>query len=216
MPHRLDLPAGIPPRPKRRFGLLTKTVLLLFLACVFMLLVTAVFAPWGFYLGGHFHPIPYWQGWGRVHVAGAGGDYILFVRLEPSSRGSKMYLSTNLKGIAYLCTPNGERYRLSLGGSMARHLPVDTTGQSIYLYMSKAPSWIGTDRRPSLNFYGNWGDRELVLDDHGAISAVFLPDGTLKKEEHDRNHPMGKEIAHLTLKEGSNAEFEAACRSQMR
>ena len=74
-----------------------------------------------------------------MNVASAGGEYLLFARVEPTSRGSKMYLSTNLSGIAYLCTPKGERYRLSLGGSMPRHLPLDTLGQPIHLYMSNAP-----------------------------------------------------------------------------
>ena len=39
----------------------------------------------------------------------------------------------------------------------------------------------------------------------------FLPDGTLFQ---GLAHPPGKEVAHVTLKEGSYAEFEAACRSQ--
>ncbi len=127
-----------------------------------------------------------------------------------------MYLTTNLSGIAYLCTPKGERYRLSLGGSMPRHLPLDTLGQPIHLYMSNAPGWktqFLTDRRPYLDFYGKWGDRQLVLDDHKALSSAFLTDGALYKA-HDPNHPAGKEIAHVTLQEGSYDEFEAACPPQ--
>ncbi len=212
---RLNLRAQIPRRRGPRFGLV-RLVLILVLTGAFMLLVIAVFAPWGYYLGGHFHPLPYWQGWGRVHVASAGGDYILFARIEPSSTSSKMYLSTSLGGAASLCTPKGERYQLSLGGSMPKHLPVDTTGQPVSLYMSKVPLWSGSGsdaRRPSINFYGNWGDRELPLDDHKSISSAFLPDGTLFQGSA---HPAGKEVAHVTLKEGSWGEFEAACRSQGR
>jgi hypothetical protein len=210
--NQVNLPVGAP-RRKRRFGLLAQLVLILVCGGAFMLLVTAVFAPWGYYLGGHFHPLPDWQGWGRMNVASAGGEYLLFARMEPTSRGSKMYLSTNLAGIAYLCTPKGERYRLSLGGSMPRHLPLDTLGLPIHLYMSNAPGWktqFMTDRRPYLNFYGNWGDRQLVLDDHKTLSNAFLPDGSLYKA-HDPNHPAGKEIAHVTLQEGSYDDFEAAC-----
>jgi hypothetical protein len=211
---RVNSPAGLSPRRRRRrFGLLTQLLLLLILGSAFFLLVTAVFAPWGYYLGGHFHPLPFWQGWGRTHVAAAGGDYLLFVRVEPSSRGSKMYLSTNLRGIAYLCTPKGERFRLSLGGSMPRHLPLDTVGQPIHLYMSNAPGWktgFITDRRPYLNFYGKWADRQLVLDDHKTLSNAFLPDGTLYKA-HDSNHPRAGEATQVTLKEGTYTEFEAAC-----
>jgi hypothetical protein len=210
----MNLHSQIPRRRKPLLGQLIRLVLVFAGVGVFMLLVTAVFAPWGYYLGGYFHPLPYWQGLGRMHVASAGGDYILFARVEPSSKGSQMHLSTSVGGVAYLCTPKGERYRLSLGGSMPRHLPVNTTGQPIHLYMSKKPLWSGsgTDaRRPSINFYGTWGDRELVLDDHNSISSAFLPDGTLFRGSV---HPPGKEVAHVTLKEGSYTEFEAACPAQ--
>ena len=108
MRNRLNLPTGRPAR-RRRFGLLTQLIILLVCGCAFVLLVTAVFAPWAYYLGGHFHPLPYWQGWGKMNVASAGGEYLLFARVEPTSRGSKMYLSTNLSGIAYLCTPRDRR-----------------------------------------------------------------------------------------------------------
>ena len=216
MPDRFNLRSQIPRRRKPLFGQLIRLVLVFALVGAFMLLVTAVFAPWGYYLGGHFHPLPYWQGLGRAHVASAGGDYILFARIEPSSKSSKMYLSASLGGVAYLCTPKGERYRLSLGGSMPKHLPMNTTGQPVYLYMSKVPLWAGSGndaRRPSINFYGSWADRELPLDDHKSISSAFLPDGTLFRGSV---HPPGKEVAHVTLKEGSYSEFEAACGSQGR
>jgi hypothetical protein len=213
LPIRQNLPAGSQPRRRRRFGALSRLILIFIFAGAFLLLVTAVFAPWGFYLGGHFHPLPYWQGWGRTNVASAGGEYVLFARVEPTARGSKMYLTTNLSGIAYLCTPNGERYRLSLSGSMPRHLPLDTLGQPIHLHLSNAPGWkthFLTDRRPYLDFYGKWGDRQLVLDDHQTLSKTFLPDGTLYKA-NGPDHPAGKEITHVTLQEGSYDDFEAAC-----
>jgi hypothetical protein len=212
LPNRWNLP-GRPPARRRGFGLLTQLVFLVVFGGAFMLLVTAIFAPWAYYMGGHFHPLPDWQGWGRMNVASAGGEYLLFARVDPTSKGSGMHLGTNLTGTAYLCTPKGERFRLSLGGSMPRHLPLDTLGQPIHLYMSNAPGWktqFLTDRRPYLDFYGKWGDRQLVLDDHKTISRSFFPDGTLHKE-HDPNHPAGQEIAHVTLQEGTYAEFEAAC-----
>lgn len=99
MRDRSNLPIGLAPR-RRRFGLLTQLIVLLVCGGAFFLLVTAVFSPWGFYLGGHFHPLPYWQGWGKTNVASAGGEYLLFARVQPSARGSKMYLTTNLSGIA--------------------------------------------------------------------------------------------------------------------
>jgi hypothetical protein len=200
----------------RRFGGLTQILLALALGCVVVLLATAVFAPWGFYLGGHFHPIPYWQGWGKMHASTAGGDYVLFVRMEPSSRGSRIIPGSNLKGVAYLCTPKGERLRLSLGGTMARNVGTNLMGEKIHLYISNSPlcKW-STDRKPSLNFYGNWGDREIVADDHKSISTGFLPDGSVYRG-HDRTHTMGKELVQVTIKEGDYGEFEAACAAKAR
>ena len=66
----------------------------------------SILAPWAFYLGGKFHILPYWQGWGKAHAKS--GDYLLYVQIEPTSRGSGMHLETNLTGTAYVCTP-GER-----------------------------------------------------------------------------------------------------------
>jgi hypothetical protein len=39
--------------------------------------------PWAFYMGGQFHIIPQWIGWGRMHSNFA-GDYILYVQLSPA------------------------------------------------------------------------------------------------------------------------------------
>jgi hypothetical protein len=153
-----------------------------------------------------------------MHSETAGGDYVLYVRVEPNPRGGYPYLSTNLKGIAYLCTPKGEHIRFSLGGSMPRHLERDTTGQRIHLYMSHLPllfARLTSDRKPHLEFYGTWGDRELILDDHKSISSQFLPDGTVNWGQSP-NHSSAKEIVQATLKEGSYSEFEAACPAKAR
>lgn len=75
---------------------------------VLLLAITAVFMPWGFYLGGSFHIVPYWRGWGQMHSK-LSGDYALFVRFEPSfRRGSRIYPTSSLQGIGYLCSPRGE------------------------------------------------------------------------------------------------------------
>jgi hypothetical protein len=208
-----NFPTGIPIRRKPRFGILTSIVLFLVAGCAFLLVFTAIYAPWAYYLGGHFHVIPYWQGWGRTTVKSAGGDFLLFVRMEPTTRGSRVYPMSNLKGVAYLCTPAGERFRLRLGGSMPFRLNRITTGEPIHLYMSNSLTWnrnFTVDHRPGLDFYGTWADRRIELDDRRTLSTSFLPDGTVYRK-HDPNHPMGKETADLTLKEGTYKEFEAAC-----
>jgi hypothetical protein len=181
--------------------------------CGFVFLLPSFFTPWAYYLGGHFHWLPYWQGWGRVTVASAGGDYVLYVQMEPTTRGSRILPSSNLTGSAYLCTPAGERFRLRMGGSMPFRLNRITTGEPIHLYMSNSLAWnhnFTGDHRPSLDFYGIWADRAIVLDDRRTLSTSFLADGTVYRR-HDPGHPMGKETANLTLKEGSYKEFQAAC-----
>ncbi len=181
-----------------------------------LVLIYAVFAPWGFFLGGHFHPIPYWQGWGRMKSSTA-GDYVLFVRMFPAPAGSP-HQSWNLKGRAYLCTPKGERFRLNLGGTMPKHFWVDSSGQPLHLYLFYWPTLfpqLNREPRPRISLYGEWGNSELLMEDHKTVSAAFLPDGTLNTS----NAPhllTGKEELHITLREGSYSEFDAACQVRRR
>jgi hypothetical protein len=65
---------GLPARKKRRFGCLGAIIFSLAFGAVVYLVVIAVIAPWGYFLGGHFHLLPGWQGLGRLHSATA-GDY---------------------------------------------------------------------------------------------------------------------------------------------
>jgi hypothetical protein len=205
------LPSG---RRKKRggcFGCLWQTLLVLLFGVVLLLAIDAVFAPWSFYLGGKFHIIPYWQGWGTLHAKS--GDYPLFVRFEPSPRSSRMYPSSHVTGIGYLCTPRGERFRMSLGGDMRQHLNLSTDGEKMSLYLINWPAFTGqflTDHRPSINLRGHWQNPNLVMDDTGSIFRGFLPDGRVYTG-HDPNHPYTGEIVPITLKPGSYSEFEAAC-----
>jgi len=209
----LNFPAEIPIRKKPRVGMLTGLFLLLVAGCAFFLVFTAIYAPWAYYLGGHFHMLPYWQGWGRVRVVSAGGDFVLYVQIEPTTRGSRILPTSNLTGRAYLCTPAGERFQLRLGGSMPSRLNLITTGEPIHLYMSNSLGWSQNftgDHRPYLDFYGTWADRAIAVDDRRTLSTSFQADGTVY-QGHNQNRPAGKETANLTLREGSYKEFEAAC-----
>src|SRR5690242_9629491 len=99
------------PRSRRRngcLGCIGQVALLLIGAAILLTLMNGVFYPWSFYLGGKFHIMPMWQGWGRIHAKG--GDYLVWVQFEPTPNGSKMYLESNLTGRAYVCTPRGERF----------------------------------------------------------------------------------------------------------
>lgn len=172
-----------------------------------MLLLTAVFTPWGFFLGGSFHILPYWQGWGWLHSKRS-GDYVLFVRMQPRSptRLGNAYLS----GVAYLCTPRGERFRLSLSALMGNHLGRSTEGEaiSLHLYNRPALSWNpDPDRRPRLDLRGRWEPPGLVLRDAGSIAEAFLADGRVNLGDW----PATRDTIPLTLAEGSSSGFDAAC-----
>jgi len=205
-------------RPRRRFGCfgcLWQVALILVLTVIGYLAITGVFAPWAFYLGGKFHITPYWQGWGKLHAKS--GDYLMYVRIEPTSRGSGMHLETNLTGIAYVCTPHGENLRLKLGGGMRKHLGLSTNGEGIHLYMDYRP-WNAqfiNDRRPSLELRGRWQNPSLVMDDHSSIARAFQPDGTVYRG-NDPNRPYMTEVVPVTFSEGPYSDYEAACKATHR
>lgn len=108
-----------PASRKARSGCLIQVVGALMLGVIVALLVIAITAPWAFYMGGGFHIIPMWQGWGRLHSTASGGDYVLFVSFSPrnGTRGVP-----HVAGRGELCTPRGERYTLSVGGDFEKHL----------------------------------------------------------------------------------------------
>lgn len=177
-----------------------------------MVALTGLFYPWAFYLGGKFHILPYWQGWGTLHAKS--GDYGLWVQFEPTPHGSKMYLSTNLTGTAQVCTPRGENIHLHLGGGMRKHLNLSTDGEPVYLYVYYWP-WNANfiaDHNPSLDLRGNWHNPNLVMDDQGSIAKAFQPDVTVRHGSKSR-HDYTPEVVPITLSRGSYGEFEKACAS---
>jgi hypothetical protein len=212
-------PSFSPPRtiPHKRgfgcFGCLWQLVLTLLLGCVLVIAITGLFAPWAFYLGGKFHILPYWQGWGKLHAKS--GDYVWLVRIEPTSRGSKMYLETNLTGMGYICSPRGETYKMYLGGGMRKHLNLSTDGEAIHLYMHYRPPFWGfsgnnAEFRPSLSLRGRWQNPNLVMDDQGSIGRAFLADGSVYRGKGVNPSPQ-PEVLPLTFVEGSYSDFKAAC-----
>ena len=191
-------------------GCLWQVGLVLFLGVVLVTALTGLY-PWAFYLGGKFHIIPLWQGWGRAHAKS--GDYLIWVQFEPTPQGSRMIPHSNLRGIGYLCTPRGEKLRLHLGGSMRPHLNLSTDGEKIGLYMDYWPALTGQfigDRRPYLEFNGNWRNPNLVMDDHGSIGRGFQPDGTVYRG-HEGNRPYMQEVVPITFSASPRSEFDKAC-----
>lgn len=156
------------PRPRQRGGTWWRLLFVLLLAVGSLFVGAAAFAPWIYYTGGHFHPLPFWQGWGKLQTQD--GDYWLYVRMAP--RPSKgLYLTTWVSGNAILCTPRGERVPMRLSGSMAKRLPLDVTGQwinwSVY-YRPTFWSFTGAPEVPEIALKGVWGKGGI----QAAVSAL--------------------------------------------
>lgn len=212
------VPGQVPPRKPRVgcLGCLWQVGLILALGCVLVIALTGLFYPWAFYLGGKFYILPYWQGWGKAHAKS--GDYVVWVQLEPTPRGSRMIPHSNLTGTAYLCSPRGERFQMHLGGDMRPHLNLSTDGEAIHLYMDYWPAGYGTfisDHRPSLEFRGKWKNPDIVMDDHSSIARAFEPDGSVYRG-HASNRPYMTEIVPVIFRQDSRSDFDAACAATRR
>jgi len=202
------LAAKAPKRPKPRFsGKKQWFIVLLLLIAVGVMY--AALNPWAFFMGGNFHPLGYWEGWGRMH-SNTAGDYFLYVMIYPSMRrGSSIVPAEAVKGNARLCTPKGESFYLNLGGGMPWGYYVNSLGKSIHIYMYRYRTF-SPDDRPSFELYGKWGQGELIADDRKTISKAFLPDGTLRPNG-SRFMPSEAEDIQVSLHEGSYSEWKAAC-----
>jgi hypothetical protein len=194
---------------KARMGCITQVVLTLLLGAALVLAIDAVFAPWSFYMGGKFHAIPFWQGWGRIHASA--GDYLLFVSMSPSpgTRGV-----AHVTGNGILCTPRGETFPLRLGADFERNMGASTDGKRVYMYLHKRPPVISRsagDTRPGLEFHGAWHNPDMVLDDKGTLNREFMADGSLYNGDLHKQ-PGAHGPLPVTIKEGTRAEFDAACK----
>ena len=178
--------------------------ILLALACGALTLgIDAVFTPWPFFMGGHFHINPKWTGWGRMH-SNTAGDYVIYMSISPYfGRGRSL---TDITGKGAICTQRGDNYPLNVGGSFQSHLGTDLQGKTAVIY---AHNYSKSHYDPSLEFRGKWNNPDLVLDDHGSIGRAFEPGGTLAKNAVTR--PYGQELVPLTLHEGTRVDFDAAC-----
>jgi hypothetical protein len=189
------------------------------LGSLLVLALNAVFMPWSFYMGGRFHPIPMWRGWGKMRSA-SGRDYVLYVWFEPyhpSGRGGVAMNATGPKvnGWGTLCTPRGETYEVRVTGYLERHMGTSTDGKRMEMDVYRRPWYYGFvgrwDERPRLQFHGAWQNPDLVLYDRGSLDRAFNPDGTLRPANSGVWRP-GEQGVELTLHEGSKFEFAAACR----
>lgn len=201
-----NLPPAPLPAPRKGGNLLLKIAALAVVAFALPYAIDAAFAPWAFFMGGHFHLNPKWAGWGRMH-SNTSGDYAIYITLSPSfGRGQSV---TAITGKGALCTQRGDQYRLSVAGSFEKGSGVDLQGRTARLYPHNYNPKHTGHNDPSLEFRGKWNNPDLVLDDQGSINQAFDPDGTLAKKNHPRSNTH--ERVSLILHEGSRSEFDAAC-----
>src|SRR6478609_1648777 len=204
-PASLLLPTPPPGRRKAGPGCVVQVLAALGLGVVVLLGVMAIVAPWGFYMGGHFHIVPQWTGWGQMHSKIV-GDYAVLVTFSPKT-GKGLGL-THFSGNAFICTPRGEKFNLRLAGDFQNPHGTDLQGKTAHLYMNNYSTFSGSTD-PSLDFRGKWNNPDLVLDDHGSLNRAFDPGGALVTNHHMR--PYTQEVVPVTLHEGSKSEFNAAC-----
>src|SRR6185503_4397452 len=203
-----NLPTTPIQAPRQGRNLLLKLAALAVLAFGLPFALYAVFAPWAFFMGGHFHLIPKWAGWGRMH-SNSSGDYIIYITISPSfGRG---HSSTNITGKGALCTQRGSLYRLTMAGSFQEGSGADLQGRTATIYPHNYIRKNMGHYEPSLEFRGKWNNPDLVLDDHGSIHQAFDPDGSLAKKNYARSDKQERVL--LTLHEGSRSDFDAACRA---
>jgi hypothetical protein len=211
---RLDAMPPIPSRKRRScLGSCFGSLLSFFvIGLILSSLILALFAPWGYFLGGNFHPIPVWRGWGKLQEPS--GDYLVYVSMFPTTPGR--VTGPAVTGIAYICTPRGEQFRLSLVGLFTtKNLGLDSNNQFMHIHMYYRPLFFGaftTERRPRLDLYGNWRNPNLVMEDRGTLASAFLPNGSAYQGPEQNQPPAGPNLP-ITLTPGSLSEFRTACHS---
>lgn len=186
-------------------GCFTRVLLvlgLLVVLAVFAQLLQGVLYPWSFYLGGHFHWLPGWQGTGRIHTAS--GDYTIYFWIEPA-RGGRTYNLPTFRGSGMICTPRGERYKLRAYAGLTEKTGLDTNGKTMTLELRHRPwnySFLGSyDQRPRLHFRGTWQNPDLVMDDGGTLAEAFDPNGQLSNNKNNYYHADSPNKVQVTFHE---------------
>lgn len=205
------LSRGTPEAPRRKLSGAKQWIVVFLMLIAVGALYIGLFS-WGFLLGGSFHLLPYWEGWGKMHSTTA-GDYFLYVQVWPSTRQLETIIPhTFVQGKGYLCTPKGEHFYLKLSGSMRPHIYLNTVGEPIGLsmYNWRAAMPVGQQERPDITIDGRWGQGQIVGNDKATLSQSFLPNGTVRPQGSYAT-PTQKEDIQFTLREGSYSDWEAAC-----
>ena len=206
-------PIQNPPRKSGScLGDIGKLFVLLVLVAIGYLVVIAVFAPWTYYLGGSFHLIPVWQGWGTLQTPSGNFALYVFLSRPQASRLGISYMS----GTAQLCTPRGERFNYMhvIMSFSNKQFGLNSNNQpvTLHIYNYGLSGQFNADHRPEFDLYGAWQNPNLVLEDHGSLASAFLSDGTAYLGPQSNQPPVGENLS-ITLVPGSPAQFKSACQT---
>ncbi len=196
------------PRPKQRKRPARHLLLVAILA---VLVVTVGLTPWAVHMGGRWTPTMRWDGFGPIEASN-GGRYLLFTDLHGGVAVSygKMSCSgrgcDSLRGTAEICTASGKVHTFNLRGRVHGWWTTDGARTSIHLTGGKPwplqAGWV-------VAFSGVWNGPEIELaSGDNSFTEAFTPRGEIRRVTSTRDAG----IARATLRFGSHADFEQACR----
>jgi hypothetical protein len=141
------------------------------------LVLMAVTNPWIYTVGGRVRLWPSWEGVGDIQ--GPGGNYRIFLSLEPSSSRSRVPPSTSIRGTGWICAPSEHNYEIRLGGGSNKVVWRDMNNESFSLHTWHRTYTSTEHLPPKLSLVGRWVGDTLVMEDKGTAAAAFLADGSL-------------------------------------
>ncbi len=186
---------------------------------VMLLAVYFALTPWALHMGGRYTPLAQWNGYGRL-VASNGGKYILYTHLQGGMHGAGGMRRTGgssfgsgydtLDGTARLCTESGVTRTFALRGRVDGWWTTDNAATRIRLTggapTKLPPGWVVALR-------GAWRGPALELSSpDNSFTEVFTPRGDIRHTTSTADAGT----ATVTLRSGSAADFETACRALRR
>lgn len=202
------------PRATKRRGL--GSLSLLGLTLVVVAVAYVGLTPWILHIGGRSTPLAQWDGYGRL-VASNGGKYVLYTHLQGGMEAGSNSTRTaacsfvsgcnTLRGTAQLCTESGVTRTFALSGTLAGWWTTDGAQTRIRLTggapAKLPPGWV-------VALHGVWHGPQLELaSPDSSFTEVFTPRGEIRQTTSTADAGT----AAVTLRYGSKADFEAACRA---
>jgi hypothetical protein len=190
---------------------------LLFLILLALGVVYLALTPWALHIGDRPTPWLTWDGFGPVEATN-GGHYVLFTHLVggfPSGgrRTPACGMQTGcdtLHGTARLCTTGGQTYGFLLRGAVHGWWSTDGAATSIRLTADRSTplqsGWV-------VSFAGAWNGPALELaNTDNSFTKEFTPAGGIRRVTSTADAGTAK----VTVRFGSDAEFERACQALTR